>query len=70
MYLPHYGIGDSAMCGYVCLFMGKRFECQATSLWDAKQKAIAHFKPSKAKMGLLSVTLAETEAGSVVHTPE
>ena len=58
------------MYGYICFFMGQRFDCYASSLYHAKQKAIAHFKPSKSKMGLVSVTLAETEAGPVLQFPE
>lgn len=50
--------GDSP---YIAIFEGKRIEFYAQNLWCAKQFAVAHFKPSKRKAGLLSVNLATEE---------
>ena len=30
---------------YVCFYNGKRWECYASSMFDAKEKAVAYFKP-------------------------
>ena len=51
-----------SMNGYVCFYQSKRIEVYASSLYEAKQKAIAQFKPPKSKLGLVSVTLAELDA--------
>jgi hypothetical protein len=57
--------------GYIALYNGRRHELYAASLYDAKQAALAHFKPPKKKIHLVSVTLAERPDGSaVVHTPD
>lgn len=45
---------------YVAGFMtGDNITIEAESLWDAKQKAVAHFKPRKKDMGLVWVQLAD-----------
>lgn len=51
--------------GYVCFYNGKRHELYASSLWDAKQKAVAHFKVPKSKEHMVSVLLAEKDGQPV-----
>jgi len=58
------------MNGYIAFFNDKRHELYAASLWDAKQKAIAHFKPAKSKQHLVHVVLAEKDGEPVIHTPD
>jgi hypothetical protein len=53
--------------GYVAFFGGKRHELYAESLWDAKQKAIAHFRPRKKQEHMVSVVLAEVDGEPVTH---
>lgn len=50
--------GDSP---YIAGLNGKKVGFYAASLWDAKQFAVAHFKPSKKNAGLLWVELAEED---------
>jgi hypothetical protein len=56
--------------GYVAFFNGKRHELYADSLFDAKTKAVEHFKPAKSKAHMVSVVLAEKDGKPVVHTPD
>jgi hypothetical protein len=56
------------MNGYVFFFNGKRFELQADDLYDAKQRAIAHFKPRKSQAHMVHGMLAEKGGQPVVHT--
>lgn len=58
------------MYGYVCFYNGKRYEVQAKSLFDAKTKAVAYFKPPKSKVYMVSVTLAEKHGETVTHTAD
>ena len=55
------------MNGYVCFYAGKRWECYASSMLDAKEKAVAYFKPPKSKPHMVSVVLAEKDGKQVVH---
>jgi hypothetical protein len=49
------------MNGYIAFsHTGKRAEIYAETLYEAKQKALDMFKPPKSKVGMVSVTLAET----------
>jgi hypothetical protein len=48
------------MNGYIGFFNGRRTEVYADTLYEAKTKAIAHFKPTKSKAHMVSVMLAET----------
>lgn len=43
---------------YIAGYMGKQVGLYAPSLYDAKLKAVDHFKPSKKNAGLLWVELA------------
>lgn len=57
--------GDS---GYVFFYNGKRIELYANSLADAKDKAVAHFKPSKTKRHMVHGMIAEDKEGKpIVH---
>lgn len=44
---------------YKAFFEGKTWTYKAASLFHAKELAIEHFKPSKAKRGLIAVVLAD-----------
>ena len=55
------------MNGYVCFYNGKRWECYASSMFAAKEKAVAYFKPPKSKRHMVSVVLAEKDGKQVVH---
>lgn len=54
------------MYGYIALFNGKRTEIYADSQLEAFNKAVEHFKPSKAKKYNVSVHLAELPTGETV----
>ena len=45
--------------GYIAIYKSRSVEVYAESLLEAKEKAIAHFNPSKRDMGILVVMLAE-----------
>lgn len=57
------------MNGYICFYNGKRWECYANSLYEAKKKAIEHFKPRKSQQHMISVALAEKDGRTVTHSP-
>lgn len=54
-------------CGYVAGYMNKQIGVYGSSLLKAKEKAEAHFKPSKKNKGLLWITLAEDAQGNTVN---
>jgi hypothetical protein len=57
--------------GYVFFFNGKRIELYAKSLYEAKELAVAFFKPSKSKRHMVHGMIAETAAGeAVVHVAD
>lgn len=57
------------MCGYVCFYRGKRWECFAPTLWEAKLMAIAHWGVVKAKHAYaVHVMLAEKGGKTVIHS--
>ena len=56
--------------GYVAIFGSKQTEIYASSLYDAKQKAMAYFKPSKKKEYLVSIMLATVKGEQVIHSPD
>jgi hypothetical protein len=55
------------MNGYKAFYNGKDTDIYASTLWDAKQKAIAFFKVPKSKHGLVAVVLAEKDGKEVTH---
>lgn len=58
------------MNGYVAFYNGRRYELHADSLFEAKEKAVAYFKPPKSKVHMVTVVLAEKDGEEVVHTPD
>lgn len=56
------------MSTFEAIFNGKKIQIQATSLWDAKKKAIVELKVPKSKEGLLSVySLKSYEQGDFMY---
>lgn len=47
------------MNGYKCFYNGKSVDIYANGLYEAKQKAIAHFKAPRSKQHMVSVVLCE-----------
>lgn len=58
-------------CGYVAFYEGKRIELYAPTQYEARQRAVSHFKPNKKKTHLVHVHIAELADGTaVVHTAD
>ncbi len=53
--------------GYICIYGDKRWETYADSLYDAKKKAIAHFKVKPKAEHRVSVYLAEKNGEDVMQ---
>lgn len=61
---------DKPINGYVAMYNGKQTDIYAETLYAAKQKAIAHFKPKKSQQHMVIVMLAEKPDGTqVIHKP-
>lgn len=58
------------MNGYVFFYNALRVEVHAETLYEAKLKAIAHFKPHKSKQHLVHGMLAEVKGKPIVHIPD
>jgi hypothetical protein len=58
------------MNGYLAFFKEKKLEIYAPSLYAAKLKAVAEFKPSKKDSGLVSICLAEVSGKQITHKAE
>jgi len=57
--------------GYKAFYNDKETDIWANDLYEAKQKAIAYFKPKKSKEHMVSVHLCEKANGEQVeHTPD
>ena len=56
------------MHGYIAFYNRDTKEIRAESLYEAKQKAIAHFKPPKSKQHLIAIELVEVDNKSISHT--
>lgn len=54
-------IKESEENKFLAIFNGKKIEISATSLWDAKKKAIIELKVPKSKEGLLSVVSQKSQ---------
>ena len=52
---------------YVCFYNGKRWECYASSMFAAKEKAVAYFKPPKSKQHMVRAVLAKWAAPQPEH---
>lgn len=57
-------------CGYLAFFNGKQAEVWANGLYEAKQKAVAYFKPAKSKVHMVSVHLCEKNNEQVTQTAD
>lgn len=57
------------MNGYIAYFKRRRIEIEAETLLEAKQKALAEFKPNKRDATLVAVMLAEKNGKPVIHNP-
>ena len=53
--------------GYIALYQSRRTEIYAASLYEAKEKALAFFKPPKSRKHLVSVHLAEVDGEPVTQ---
>jgi hypothetical protein len=53
--------------GYICLYGAQRWEVYADSLYDAKQKALEHFKPPKSRRYQVTAHLAEIDGETVIQ---
>jgi hypothetical protein len=56
------------MNGYKAFYNGKSIEVYADRLIDAKEKAVAAFKPPKSKRHMVSVVLCEKSGETVTHS--
>lgn len=56
---------------YQAFFNGKTVELTASSLYAAKLKAVAHFKPRKSQEHMVTVILTQRADGTAVqHVPD
>ena len=58
------------MNGYVFFYNDKRVEVTADTLYAAKLKAVAYFKPPKSKAHMVHGMLAERDGVQVTHTAD
>jgi hypothetical protein len=57
------------MNGYIAFFGDRELEVYAPSIWEAKQKAVAQFKPRKKQEHMVHVYLCKRADGSdVLHS--
>ena len=56
---------------YVFFFNKKQADIKASSLLDAKEKAVQHFNPPKSQRHMVHGMLAADEKGNpIIHTPD
>ena len=55
------------MNGYKGFYNGKETDIYATSLYEAKLKAVEFFKPPKSKQHMVHVHLCELNGKQVIH---
>lgn len=58
------------MNGYKAFYNGKSIEVYATTLFEAKNKAVAVFKPRKSQEHMVSVVLCEVNEKPIVHVAD
>ena len=58
------------MNGYIFFYQAKQIEVHADTLYAAKQKALAVFKPAKSKQHLVHGALAELDGTPVTHNTD
>ena len=56
--------------GFVAFYSGKQADVWADTLFQAKQLAVAFFKPPKSKTHMVSVVLAEKNGKQVTHVAD
>lgn len=56
------------MNGYKAFYNGKEADIYADTLLQAKEKAIAHFKPAKSKRHMVHVHLCEKNGETILHS--
>lgn len=54
--------------GYVAIYGARRHELYANSLFEARQKAVEHFRPRKRDAHMVTVVLAEKNGKTITHT--
>lgn len=52
---------------YIGFYNGKTAEFRAATLFEAKTKALAHFRAPRSKQHMVHVELAEKDGEQVVH---
>lgn len=57
----------TGMYGYIAIFGDRRHELYANSLFEAREKALEHFKPRKRVAHMVTVVLAEKDGKTVTH---
>jgi hypothetical protein len=57
------------MNGYKAFYNGKTTEIYAPTMFAAKEKAVAFFKPPKSKRHMVAVVLCEINGETVTHSP-
>jgi len=55
------------MNGYIGFYNGKTVDLHAATLFEAKTKALAHFRAPKSKQHMVHVELAEKDGEQVTH---
>ena len=55
------------MNGYIGFYNGNTVEILAATLFEAKTKALAHFRAPKSKQHMVHVELAEKDGEPVTH---
>lgn len=56
------------MNGYKAFYNGKEADIYAETLLEAKEKAVAKFKPPKSKRHMVSVVLCEKDGETILHS--
>lgn len=56
------------MNGYIFFYNGKQVEIFADTLFQAQDKAVAHFAPPKSKRHMVHGMIAERNGVQVVHS--
>ena len=53
---------------YATFYNQKTFEVTARNMFEAKDKAIAHFQPPKSKRHMVSVVLMKVDGREIIHS--
>ena len=60
---------STVLNGYVAIFENRREKIEAQSLYEAKKKAIAIFKPKKNREFMVTIMLATIDKREITHAP-